>query len=250
MADSTTYQLYYWPALQGRGEMVRLALEEAGVGYDDVARRSAEEGGGIPAMLRLLKGEALPTGDGAEGLLPLAPPVLVVGGIVVAQTAAILDFLGPRLGLVPDDARVRTRALQLQLTLGDLADEAHDVHHPVSTSLFYADQRVEALRASKAFREQRLPKFLGYLESVLDRGQAEGLAGPFTYVDLSALWVIRGLRYAFPRALAALEPRFPRLVQLHDRVAARPRVAAYLGSPRCVPFDENGVFRHYAELDG
>ncbi len=238
-------ELYYWPTIQGRGEMVRLALEEAGEPYVDVAREPKDEGGGADAIARLLKG------DDRSLALPLAPPMLRVGDLLVSQTAAILDHVAPLLGLVPDDAAVRTRALQLQLTLGDLADEAHDVHHPVSTALYYEDQRGEALRAAKAFREHRLPKFLRYLDAVLDRdGQVDGgLAGPFTYVDLSALWVLRGLRYAFPRALTAIEPAVPRLVSLRERVAARPRVAAYLTSDRCVPFEENGVFRYYAELD-
>ena len=238
------WELYYWPGIQGRGEMVRLALEEASVPYDDVARRPEADGGGLAAIGRALRGELAP-----RGALPLAPPVLRIGDVVIAQTAAILDHVAPRLGLVPDDAALRTHALQLQLTLGDLADEAHDVHHPVSTALYYEDQRGEAMRASKLFREQRMPKFLRHLEATLERGGGEGLAGPFTYVDLSALWVLRGLRYAFPRALASLEPSLPRLAALRERVASRPRIAAYLVSDRCVPFDENGVFRYYAELD-
>jgi glutathione S-transferase len=239
------FELYYWPTIQGRGEMVRLALEDAGVPYDDVARRPREEGGGPEAIVKLLKGED------RSLALALAPPMLRIDDVLVAQTAAILQHVAPILGLVPEDPVVRTRALQLQLTLGDLADEAHDVHHPVSTALYYEDQRGEAVRAAKSFREQRLPKFLRYLEAVLERdGRAGGgLAGPYTYVDLSVLWVLRGLRYAFPRALAALEPSLPLLVALRDRVAARPRVAAYLASDRSVPFEENGVFRYYAELD-
>jgi glutathione S-transferase len=243
---TTRWELYYWPTIQGRGEMVRLALEDAAVPYVDVARQPADAGGGAQAIARVLKG------DERNLALPLAPPVLRVDDVMIAQTAAILDHVAPRLGLVPDDPAIRTRALQLQLTLGDLADEAHDVHHPVSTALYYEDQRAEAIRAGKLFREQRLPKFLKYLEAVLERdGRADGgLAGPFTYVDLSALWVLRGLRYAFPRALAALEPSLPRLIALRDRVAARPRIAAYLASDRSVPFDENGVFRYYPELDG
>ena len=34
------YELYYWPSIQGRGEFIRLTLEEAGADYVDVARKS------------------------------------------------------------------------------------------------------------------------------------------------------------------------------------------------------------------
>ena len=49
-----------------------------------------------------------------------------------------------------------------------------------------------------------------------------------SYSDLSLFQLVAGLRYAFPRAMARLEPHFPRVVALHDRIAARPRIAAYL----------------------
>ncbi len=236
------YELFYWPTIQGRGEMVRLALEDAGVAYVDVARLPPEAGG-VPAMLKLMKAESGPA------MRPLAPPFLRCGDLVVAQTVAILHWLAPRIGLVPADETARVRALQLQLTLSDLVDESHDVHHPVSTALYFEDQRAEAIKASKTFTGERIPKFLGWLESVLAAAGTPHLAGPFTYVDLSLFWVLRGLRYAFPNAMSRQEKSIPRLRLLHDTVMARPHVADYLVSTRCAPFDENGIFRHYPELD-
>ncbi len=243
MSDAAPYQLYYWPSIQGRGEFVRLALEDAGAAYVDVARLPVEQGGGVPALRRLLDGER-------AGALPLAPPILVDGDLVIAQTAAILDHLGPRLGLVPEGAAARTAALQLQLTIADLAAEAHDTHHPIAVSLYYADQRDEAIRKAGHFVAERLPKYLGHLEQVLARsGGAWALGADVSYVDLSLFQLVAGLTHAFGRALAALAPAHPRLHALHDRVAARPRVAAYLASPRRVPMSEHDLFRHYPELD-
>lgn len=241
-SQEAKYELFYWPTIQGRGEMVRLALEDAGAPYVDVARLPPDLGG-VPAMMKLMKE---PSGG---GIRPLAPPFLRSGDIVVAQTAAILHWLAPRISLAPDDETIRVRALQIQLTLSDLVDESHDVHHPVSTALYFEDQRAEAIKASKSFTEQRIPKFLGWLESLLAAAGTPHLAGPFTYVDLSAYWVLRGLRYAFPNAMSRQDRSIPRLRLLHDAVAARPRVAEYLASSRCAPFDEDGIFRHYPELD-
>jgi glutathione S-transferase len=238
-----TIDLYYWPSIQGRGEFVRLALEDAGVDYDDVARRPAADGGGVAAIQRYLAGNK-------PGALPLAPPFVVDGAHVVAQVAAILDHLAPRLGLVPDDAAARTRALQLQLTIADVAAEAHDTHHPIAVSLYYAQQRDEAKRRARHFIDERIPKFLGHFEQVLARsGGAWSLGDDFSYVDLSLFQLMSGLDYAFPRALTAFAPKIPRLRDLHARVAERPRLAAYLASPRRLPWTTHDLFRHYPELD-
>jgi glutathione S-transferase len=240
------YQLYYWPGIQGRGEFVRLALEDAGAAYLDVARRPASQGGGASAISRLLE-------DAGGDLVPLGPPVLRHGKVLLAQTAAILQYLGPRLGLVPAAEASRRRAHQLQLTIADLVAEAHDVHHPIAVALYYQDQQAEAARRAPFFRAERIPKYLGYLDRALDTnrpGRGRWLVGSScSYADLSAFQVVAGLRYAFPRAMASLEPRWPRLVALHDAVAARPRLAAYLASPRRLAFNEHGIFRHYPELD-
>jgi glutathione S-transferase len=234
-----TYELYYWPAIQGRGEFVRLALEHAGAAYVDVARRPK----GMAAMMKLLEG-------GSSHLQPFAPPFLKSGDLVVAQTATILAYLGPRHELVPGDETSRLRAQQLQLTIADLVDEAHDTHHPIAGSLYYEDQKREARRRSKAFVEERIPKYLGYLERVLDRNGGEHLVGRVvSYVDLSTYQVLAGLEYAFPNAMARLARRIPLLGRLRDGVALQPRIAAYLASDRRLPFNEQGIFRRYPELD-
>jgi glutathione S-transferase len=239
----TTYELYYWPTIPGRGELIRLALEEAAAPYVDVARLPRKEGGGVPAMMKLM-------GDPGDALEPFAPPFLRAGEILVAQTANILLFLGPRLGLAPADEAGRIRANQLQLTLSDLMGEVHDTHHPAAVSLYYEDQKPEAARRAADFVKNRLPKHLGYLERTLARaGGQHFVGGAISYVDLSAFQVVAGLRYAFPRAMERLAPSVPGLLDLCARVEARPRIAAYLASPRRLPFNEHGIFRRYPELD-
>jgi glutathione S-transferase len=234
---TTEYELYYWPGIPGRGEFVRLALEDAGADYSDVARHQ----GGMASMKRWL------SGGGDSGLAPFAPPFLRHGELTVAQTANILDYLAPRLGLVPDDEASRRHALQLQLTIADLVNEAHDTHHPISTTLYYEDQKPAARERSQAFVDHRIPKYLSYFEHSC-AGEAS-LLPAHSYVDLSMFQIVEGLRYAFPRAMLAMERKTPRLLAIRDRVAARPRVAEYLASPRRLPFNEQGIFRRYAELD-
>jgi glutathione S-transferase len=236
------YELYYWPSIQGRGEFVRLALEEAGAGYVDVARESR----GVPAMMRLM--------DRAPGgRSPYAPPFLKAGSQVIAQTANILLFLGPRLGLTPKAESARLWTHQLQLTIADLVGEVHDVHHPIAASLYYEEQKREAKRRARYFREERVPKYLDYFENVLavnPRGKRHLVGASLTYVDLSAFQVIEGLTYAFPRLMDRTRRRYPLLMALRDRVMQRPRIAAYLASERRIPFNTDGIFRHYPELDG
>ena len=236
-----TYELHYWPGIQGRGEFVRLALEEAGADYVDVARLPVSEGGGERALMQKL-GELAPP--------PYAPPVLVAGGLVLAQTANILFFLGARHGLTPADEAGRLWVNQLQLTFTDLVKEAHDIHHPISGSLYYEDQKEAAKANAEAFRRERIPKYLGYFERILERSGA-GLAGEeLCYADLSLFQVVRGLQYALPAAMAALAPKIGKALALADRVEGRPNIARYLASPRRIAFNENGIFRHYPELDG
>jgi len=237
------YQLHYWPGIQGRGEFVRLALEEAGAEYIDVARKPAREGGGARALAAMMAELAPP---------PFAPPVLVAGRLVLAQTANILYFLGPILKLAPEDEESRLWINQLQLTIADLVAEAHDTHHPIASGLYYDDQKAEAKAAAAHFRKERIPKYLGYFERVL-KGEGEsgaGLAGELlTYADLSLFQAVRGLEYAFPNAMRALAPRIENVLTLCRRVEQRPRLAAYLASSRRIPFNEDGIFRHYPELD-
>jgi glutathione S-transferase len=233
------YELYYWPSIQGRGEFVRLALEAAGAEYVDVAR----SGHGIEAMMRMLNSASTPA---------FAPPLLKDGDVVIGQTANILLYLGGRLGLAPDDEAGRLWTHQLQLTVTDLIVEVHDTHHPIAGGLYYEDQKPEAKRRAADFLEERLPKYLGYFERVLERnptGAAHLVGGSLTYVDLSMFQIVEGLRYAFLRAMARLETAVPKLMALHDRVADLPRIEAYLASPRRIPFNEQGIFRNYPELD-
>jgi glutathione S-transferase len=231
------YELFYWPEIQGRGEFVRLALEDAGADYVDVARRS----GGTDKMFRLM--------EGARGVHPpYAPPFLRAGKLLIGQTVNILLYLGGRHRLAPANEAGRLWVHQLQLTLADFVDEAHDTHHPIGSGLYYEDQRPEAKRRAGDFIANRIPKYLGYFERVLDGGPY--LTGArASYADLSLFQMVAGLRYAFPRAMAKLEKKHPRVSALHDRVAARPRVAAYLVSKRRIPFNQMGIFRHYPELD-
>jgi glutathione S-transferase len=232
------YELYYWPSIQGRGEFVRLALEEAGAAYVDVARTK----GGVAKMERLMEGDVARP--------PFAPPFLKAGDRIIAQTANILLYLGARHALAPRDEAGRLWVHQLQLTIADLVVEAHDTHHPIGGNFYYEEQKKAAKRRAADFRAERMPKFLGYFERVLAHGR-DGLAGrQLSTADLSLFQIVAGLRYAFPRAMAKLEPDHPRVAALHDRVAARPRIAAYLRSKRRIAFNESGIFRHYPELDG
>lgn len=236
-----TYELYYWPGIQGRGEFIRLALEQAGVAYRDVAR----EADGMSAMLRLLE-------DPDQPNPPFAPPFLRDGKFLIAQTANILLYLGSRLGLAPGDEALRLWTHQLQLTLIDFLVEIHDTHHPIAGGLYYGDQKSEAARRAADFRANRLPKFLGYFERVLDAnpgGDSWLVGDALTYADLSLFQTLAGLHYAFPRAMAGVQDDLPLSSALHDRVQALPRIAAYLGSERRLLFNEEGIFRHYPELD-
>ena len=241
------YELYYWPSIQGRGEFVRLALEEGGADYVDVGRLPKSRGGGFEAIQRVLEA---PKGKAR----PFAPPVLKAGRLLIAQTANILAFLGPRLGLVPKDEASRLAAAQHQLTIADLVSEAHDTHHPISPALYYEDQKREARARSDVFRAERMPKYLGYFEDVLAdnaRGkQRHAVGAALSYVDLSLFQCLEGLDYAFPKAFARLARKTPHLLELRELVRERPRIAAYLASPRRIPFNESGIFRRYPELDG
>jgi glutathione S-transferase len=235
------YKLYYWDGIPGRGEFVRLALEEAGADYVDVAR----EPGGTTAMLKLMK-------DAGGATVPLAPPFLMDGDRVISHVANILFCLGPRLGLIPEEEDLRYGANGLQLTITDFVAEIHDTHHPIGVSLYYEEQKPEALRRSANFLSERLPMFLGYFERVLVQnptGRKHIIGNRLSYVDLSLFQLIEGLRYAFPKAMAGFEGNVPALIALHDAVASRPRIRSYLASDRRLSFNESCVFRHYPELD-
>lgn len=231
------YELYYWTGIQGRGEYVRLALEDAGADYIDVARERGDN-----ALTPFLRGKR-------EGALPFAPPFLKAGRMVIAQTATILAYLGPRLGLVPGGLSAEIYAQQLQQTISDFVVEIHDTHHPIAANQYYEEQRTAARKRAQVFRDERLPKFLDYFEQVLERGNGRQALSRHSYIDLSLFQLIAGLDYAFPNAMRRTHKRIPRLRALAERIAERPNIAAYLASPRRIPFNEEGIFRHYPELD-
>jgi glutathione S-transferase len=232
------YQLYYWPGIQGRGEYVRLALEQAGADYADVARGEH----GMAAMVKMMEARG--------GTPPFAPPFLKAGRLVIGQTANILLYLGSRHGLAPKAEAGRLWVHQLQLTVADFVLEVHDTHHPLGPSLYYEDQRQPAKKRSAEFWNERAPKYLGYFEQLSQHHGGFYLTGRrLTYVDLSLFQIVEGLRYAFPKRMKAFERKIPGLVALHDRVAIRPNIKAYLSSDRRIAFNEDGIFRHYKELD-
>ncbi len=239
MGAAVRYQLFYWPEIQGRGEFIRLALEDAGAAYDDVARKS----GGMDRMMAMMNG-------GRDKRPPFAPPFLKAGKLVIGQVANILFYLGPRLKLGPRDEAGRLWLHQLQLTVTDFVKEIHDTHHPVGTGLYYEDQKPEAKRFTANFLDERAPKYLDYFEMVLKKSGGPFLIGrKATYVDLSVFQLIEGMRYAFPNAMKGIERKVPGLVAVHDKVAKREGIKAYLASPRRIAFNEMGIFRQYPELD-
>lgn len=238
------YELYYWPTIQGRGEFVRLTLEAAGASYADIARQSGR-GKGVPALLNLTENEAAKQP-------PFAAPILKAGNLTIAHTANILMYLAPRLGLVPKQEAARLWAHQLQLSITDFVAEIHDVHHPIASSLYYRQQKTEAMRRARFFRTRRLPRYLDYFEQILrnkSRAKQHLVGNELSYVDLSVFQVLAGLGYAFPGTMKRLQARYPRLVVLCHTVMAHKRVAAYLRSRRRIAFNQQGIFRHYLELD-
>jgi glutathione S-transferase len=232
------YELYYWPSIQGRGEYVRLALEDAGADYIDVARRS----NGTSKMMAMMS-------DTRSGTPPFAPPFLKAGKLVIGQTANILLYLGSRHGLAPKAEAGRLWVHQLQLTIADFVVEIHDTHHPLGPTLYYEDQRPAAKRRTKEFWDERVPKFLGYFEGLIERSGPYVTGRRMTYADLSLFQIVEGLRYAFPRAMKRFERNVPGVIALRDRIAQRPNIADYLASERRIDFNEDGIFRRYKGLD-
>src|SRR6201994_3499773 len=172
------YQLYYWPGIQGRGEYVRLALEDAGAAYDDVARGAS----GMAAMSRMMEQGDTP---------PFAPPFLKAGKLVIGQTANILLYLGSPHGLAPKAEAGKLWVHQLQLTIADFVLEAHDTHHPLGPSLYYEDQKAAAKKRTAEFWDERVPKYLGYFEQLLDDNGGSYVTGRrLTYVDLSMFQLV------------------------------------------------------------
>jgi glutathione S-transferase len=232
-----SYDLWYWPDIQGRGEFVRLVLEGAGIAYRDRAREDGAE-----ALVKDLAAR--------KGFRPFAPPYLVDGDFAIAQVAHILAWLTDKHALGSGDLATDLQLIQLQLTVTDAVAEVHDVHHPVGADKYYHEQKDEALRAAASFRNARMPRYLGYFESALGvNGGPFVLGAKWSHVDTSLFQLVEGLTYAFPLRMAALKPDYPRLHAVRDAVATIDGIAAYLASGRRIPFNEDGIFRHYPELD-
>lgn len=239
------YKLYYWPSLPGRGEFPRLVMEVAGVPYEDVSRAALARGDNPIAPILHMRGPDAP------GIPAFAPPILVDGDTVVAQAPNVCLYLGMRHGLAPTDTAGLCTANQHLLTLADIVAEAHDTHHPVSTTLRYEDQREAAIEAARLFRTARLPKWLGYLERVAVHADTGWMLGDdLSVVDLALFNVIEGLRWAFPIAMARASAQTPRIVAIHARVRALAAVQSYLSSDRRLAYNADGIFRRYPELDG
>lgn len=240
-----TYQFYYHPHIQGRGEFVRLALEEAGADYVDVARAPESEGGGSDAMFALMNGE------GGERP-PFAPPFLIDGDAVIAQTSNVLLYLGGRLGLAPENEHGRHWVHQLQLLVMDFVKDVHDTHHPIANTLYYEEQKDAAVLATERFHEFRVPKYFDYFEKVIERNPAKSgwlVGNDLTYADLSLFQLVEGMAYAFPNAWGRVSGKYAGTVAIRDRVSERPKIKAYCDSDRRIPFNDGGIFRHYPELD-
>ncbi|MDE0933252.1 MAG: glutathione S-transferase [Novosphingopyxis baekryungensis] len=232
-----SYDLWYWPSIQGRGEFVRLALEAAEIAYTDRAREDGAE-----ALLDDM--------DARTGIKPYAPPYLVDGDLCIAQTAHIVSWLGAKHGFCGSDERETLGLIQLQLVVTDIVAEAHDTHHPVATGDYYDEQKEEAKRAAKGFREERMPKYFDHFETALNASDGPFVTGAsWSHVDTSLFQLVRGLQYAFPKRMAALLPDYPKLAACADAVEALPGIRAYLDSDRRIAFNEDGIFRHYPELD-
>jgi len=240
-----TYQLYYWPMIQGRGEVIRLALEEAGSRYVDVARLPGNQEDNRAAILKILQ-------DTKQPRPPFAPPFLVDGDLIIAQAAVILQYLAPKIGLIGEKPKEQIFGHQIQLTVTDLLMEVHDTHHAIASMLYYEDQIEESKKRAANFIKHRIPKHMDYYENILANNPTSSgwlIGENLTYPDLSVFQIIEGLRYAFPNAFAKIEPNYPKMIALRNAVAARPNTAAYLASNRRISFNTMGVFRHYPELD-
>lgn len=233
------YELYYWPGIPGRGEFIRLALEEAAIPYRDV---SLEDGGKAMEKLLDIKKNRHPS---------FSPPFLKAGPMMIGQTSNILLYLGENHKLAPKNETGRYWTHQLQLTMADLVTEIHDAHHPVSMNLYYEDQKKEAAERTRELRTARIPKFFAYFEAALKNSGGPYLNGrKISYADLSLFHIVEGLEYAFPKAFARYRKKYKLILRLQKLVAARPRIKEYLKSDRRQNFSTNGIFRHYPELDG
>ena len=245
------YELFYWPGIPGRGEHVRLCFEESGTPYKDVC--NVEENG-IQQLYALNSEKSI--GDTINPPVA-APPALRYGDLIVSQTPNIVLYLGPKLGLAgpEDDKNAIYHVNQLSLTaLDGLSNEPHDTHHPIATGWNYEEQKDEAKRKAKDYIANRLPKFLGYFEQVLNGPASKGgdwlYGGQLTFADLVFWQCLDGVTFAFPKALKHLREsgRYDKTFKLYERVKARDNISKYLASNRRKKYSM-GIYRYYPELD-
>lgn len=206
---------------------------------------------GTPTSLKTIEGFAQKEADrGADLRLGFAPPILKdrEAGIELSQTALICAYLAENHGLVPPESRLRWHARMVATTLMDAVSEVHDTHHPISVALTYEDQSNEAKKAAEIFRSQRLPEWLQYFERLSKRNGGHLVGSELTYVDLMLHQLLQGLRFAFPEAMT--RQKIPRLRKLDDEVAGLEPLQRYWTSERSLPFNQDGIFRRYPELDG
>jgi len=230
-----SYQLWYWPNIPGRGEFVRLALEAAEIDYEDMAREKGAE-----ALVEDLQSRS--------GIKPLAPPYLVDGDLCIGQTANILAILADRHDFGAGELETDLQLIQLQLDVTDIVAEVHNVHHPVSGNLYYHDQMDAAYEAAQNFRDTRIPHFLDHFEGALEENGGPYMLGDsWTHIDTSLFQLMEGLDYMFPSRMRSLD--YPRLELCRQAVMEIDGIEQYLASDRRLPFNEDGIFRHYPELD-
>ncbi|KEY69018.1 hypothetical protein S7711_03320 [Stachybotrys chartarum IBT 7711] len=247
--DEPSYELIYWPSAPGRGEPVRLLFEEAGVPYADTAK---DAGRAVETIQGLMAAEHL--GDDSNPPV-FAPPLLRHGDLLINQLPNILLYLAPKLGLAPAAGPAVYHLNAIVLTLLDgFVNELHETHHPIATSQYYDDQKPEAKKRSKSYREERLPRFLGYAQRLLDaKTSGDGpwlYGGSLTYADLVLFQGIHGTKYAFPKTVEKLQKsgKYDGVFALFDAVQERPNIKAYMASDRRVDYSQ-GIWRYYPELE-
>lgn len=249
MSQDDTYELIYWPSIPGRGEFIRLIFEEAGAPYSDVAKNPDE------AMKAVMDyGSAKNLGDDTNPAV-FAVPVLNHGDLTIHQTPTILQYLAPKFGLAPKEGHGVWHLNQIVLTILDgLSNEIHDTHHPLGTNLYYEDQKPEAKRRAKSFREERLPKYLRYVQRLLDsKTSGDGpwlYGGGLTYADLVLFQALDGTKFAFPKSIEKLEKSgdYDGVFKLYQAVKERPNIKQYLESDRRAAYSD-GIYRYYPELE-
>ena len=232
-----SYQLFYWPMIPGRGEFVRLFMEAAELEYEDVAATQ-----GADALVEDLHSR--------EGLRPFAPPYLVDEDVVIGQTALILLYLSDKEGLGSGDLATDLKLMQLQMDIADCVEEVHATHHPVSAGLYYADQMEAAYDKAQDFRANRIPKYLIHFDNALATNGGPFMMGDqWTHVDTSLFQLMEGLDFAFPNYMQTMKGSWANLEALQRAVPEIEGIEAYLASERRMDFNEDGIFRHYEELD-